>query len=120
MPGKLPNTVSNLTTDEIEEYASKLGKEEEVLASLGCTPNQVERAKKNHRWRKHWDIGYNKGLVKKAKDMFDSDEPSVLKLYADKIVPKNEEGIREIHIKAPKWFYKELEIDKIKSARRSV
>ena len=83
-------------------------------------PSQVERAKKNKRWRKYWDIGYNKGLVKKAEDMYDSNEPSIQKLYADKIVPKSDETIREIHVLAPKWFYKELEIDKIKSARRSV
>ena len=120
MPGKLLKKVQELTTFQIEEYAKHLNKEDDVLISLGCTQRQVENCKKSQRWRKHWDIGYAQGMVDKNKEMYMSKDSTVLKLYADKVVPQTESVDIVIEWDAPKWFYEELKVDKIKSARRSV
>ena len=56
----------------------------------------------------------------KGKEMFESTEPAIQKLYADKVVPQAQEIEQVVEWTAPKWFYEELKVDKIKSARRSV
>lgn len=118
--GILKKSVSNLKPEQIEEYARHLNKEEDVLMSLGCNARQVENVKKNKRWRKHWDIGYAQGMVDKNREMYLSKDSTVLKLYADKVVPQTEASEQTIEVKAPKWYYEELKVDKVKSARRSV
>lgn len=114
----LKKSVSSLTTEQIENYAQKLNKEEDVLMALGCNAQQMENAKKNKRWRKHWDIGYAKGLVAKAEDLYNSKDSALQKLYADKVVPQTEAIEMTIEYDAPKWFYEELKVDKVKKARR--
>ena len=118
--GILKRSVSNLTEEKIEEFARHLNKEDDVLASLGCNARQIEACKGNKRWRKHWDIGYAQGMVDKNKEMYLSKDSTVLKLYADKVVPQTEAVEMVIEYDAPKWFYEELKVDKVKSARRGV
>jgi hypothetical protein len=118
--GRLPAYFVNLTDEQMTEYGTALNKEEDVLASLGLSPSQVERAKKNFRWRRCWDKGYAIGLVKKGTDMSSSTDSAILKLYADKVIPRQEEVDITIEYKAPKWFYQELEVSKIKKARKDV
>lgn len=116
--GRLPEYFVNLTDEQMEEYGASLSKEEDVLTSLGLNPSQVERAKKNFRWRRLWDKGYAGALVKKAKEMANSPDSAILKLYTDLVVPKQEEVDITIDWKAPKWFYQELDVSKVKKARK--
>lgn len=118
--GKLPVFFSNMKDEEIVELGRTLNKEDDVLASLGLNANQIARAKGMNRWRSNWDKGYAQGLVAKGKEMFESTEPAIQKLYADKVVPQAQEIEQVVEWTAPKWFYEELKVDKIKSARRSV
>lgn len=118
--GRLPEYFVNLTDEQMEDYGASLSKEEDVLTSLGLNPSQVERAKKNFRWRRLWDKGYSRALVEKARAMANSKDSAILKLYADMVVPKQEEVDITIDWKAPKWFYQELDVSKVKKARKDV
>ena len=118
--GTLVKAVRKLTNEEIQNYARQLNKEDDVLASLGCNPRQGENVKKTKNWRKQWDRGYAQGMVDKNREMYLSKDSTVLKLYADKVVPQTETIEVTIEYDAPKWFYEELKVDKVKSARRSV
>lgn len=118
--GRLPTVIVKLTDDEIIEKAAELNNEDDVLRSYGLLARQVETIKKNKRWRKCWDMGYAKGVIKKNKELFDSEEPSIQKLYAEKVMPDTFNSDVKIEWKAPKWFYEEFDTNKIKKVRKEV
>ena len=118
--GRLPRRFSDLTDQQIQDFGSTLNIEEDVLASIGLNAGQIERAKKVKRWRKYWDIGYATGKVAKNEELYKSKDSAIQRTFVEKVTPSVEEIEQIIEWKAPKWFYEELKVDKIKSARRSV
>ena len=118
--GRLPNRFVYLKDEEILAYGASLNVEEDVLASIGLNESQIARAKLHKRWRRFFDIGYAKGKVAKNEELYKSKDSAIQRTFVEKVTPSVEEIEQVIEYKAPKWFYEELKVDKVKSARRSV
>ena len=118
--GVLLKAVSDLTTKQIEEFAQENDSEDKVLAALGCDERQAGNVKRNKRWRKHWKIGSAKGGLQKSKEMFNSKDSTILKLYADKVIPAQEKEDIILTWDWPKYMNEELDVNKVKKARKDV
>lgn len=118
--GRVALILQKLTSEQIQEWARKLNNEEDVLRSLGQNKGQIERAKQYKKWRTNWDIGYAQGLIAKNEELFHSDESSIQKLYAEKVMPEQFDSDVVIHWKAPKWFYESFDSSKVKKVRKKV
>ena len=121
--GRYPRQVESLTPEQIQEFANSPASEQDILEGLGLEDYQIENVMKYlQKWRLNWRIGKARWKNEYNLKLAESDDTGIQKMLAEHTLPEIEENanIIEIEYKAPKWFYEELKVDKVKSARRSV
>jgi hypothetical protein len=121
--GRYPRIVEKLTPEEIQVLANSPNTEQDTLESLGLQDYQIEQVTKFlKRWKLNWRIGKAKWKNDFNEKLSKSDDTGIQKMLAEHTLPEVEDStnVFEIEVKAPKWFYEELKVDKVKSARRGV
>lgn len=107
---RLPYAFTKKTDEELAALAKSGSEEGDALTSLGLKPYQVEKAKKNLRWRRIWDKARAEWIVEKNKQISASEDVRILSLLAQKTMPENELGDKVVFtVDAPEWFVKSLE-----------
>lgn len=113
--GRLPTGFSNMPKERIAELARSGSDESDAMMALGLTPNQVEKAKINKRWRKIWDKARAEYVIEKNRQISSSDDVRLLSLISQRTMPTSDlPDIVNIEVDAPKWL-----IDKLKNSKVS-